>query len=111
MHPNIPKNSIFERASIPFPEHLNVVQKIPKAVASTQRLFRIMDPVAGDVKVMWDRTKKIEVDAMRKLFADLRAKGYAAYTVEDEKGDKGTVIREFDPDAERMIMIPPMAGG
>jgi len=111
MHPNIPKNSIFERAKIHFPEHLNVVEHAPKKIAGAQRLFRIMDRVAGDVKVMWDRTKKIEVDAMRKLFADLRAKGYAAYTVDDDTGKKGTVVREFDPDAERFIMIPPMAGG
>jgi hypothetical protein len=111
MHPSIPKNSIFERANIHFPEHLNVVEKQPKKIVGNQRLFRIMDRVAGDVKVMWDRTKKIEVDAMRKLFADLRAKGYAAYTVDDDTGNKGNVVREFDPDAERFIMIPPMAGG
>lgn len=111
MHPDVPKNSIFERANIAFPEHLNVVPEAPEKIVGNQRLFRVMDQVAGDVKVMWDRTKKIEVDAMRKLFADLRSKGYAAYTVNDKDGNKGTVVREFDPDLERLIMIPPMAGG
>lgn len=111
MHPNVPENSIFERAKIDFPEHLNVVKEIPDEITGKQRLFQVVDRVAGDVRVMWDRTKKIEVDAMRKLFADLKAKGYAAFTVKDKDGNKGEVIREFDPNAERMIMIPPMAGG
>ena len=70
----------------------------------------IMDRT-GDLKVIWDPDKEDEVEAARKQFNDLRKKGYAAYKVEGKKGDKGEVIREFDPDAGRIILAPAMQGG
>ena len=65
----------------------------------------------GDTKLIWDRNNRDEVDAARELFGKLKKKGHLAYTVRGEKGDKGDVIQEFDPTAERIIMSPRLIGG
>jgi hypothetical protein len=65
----------------------------------------------GDTKLIWDSDKPEEVDAAREMFNKLKKKGYAAYSVEGKHGEKGTVLKEFDPDAERIIMCPMVAGG
>ena len=65
----------------------------------------------GDIKVTWDHTSKDEVDAARAQFDSLKKKGYIAYKVEGPKGEKGEVLKEFDPHASRIILAPPMRGG
>jgi len=65
---------------------------------------------AGDTKIVWDSDKPDEVGAARDTFNKLKKKGYLAFSVRD-KGHKGDQINEFDPDAEKLIMAPPMAGG
>ena len=65
----------------------------------------------GDMKVIWSSDNDDEVAQARKTFNDLRAKGFVAYKVVGKDGLKGEVIREFDADAERIIMAPAMAGG
>lgn len=65
----------------------------------------------GDQRVMWDRTSKDEVDAARATFDSLLKKGYLAYRAEGKKGVQGEQIRRFDPDAERIILVKPLAGG
>lgn len=64
----------------------------------------------GDTKIIWDSAQEAEVDAARATFDDLKRKGYLAYTV-NKKGDKGEVIKKFDPDAEKIIMSPALVGG
>lgn len=64
----------------------------------------------GDTKIIWDADKPEEVEAAREQFDKLRKKGYAAYSV-DRKGEKGEVLRKFDPDAEKLILAPPTVGG
>lgn len=65
----------------------------------------------GDTKLIWDRRNPDEVDNARRTFTDLRAKGYLAFSVKGEQGEKGSQLATFDPEAERMIMVPPMRGG
>ena len=66
--------------------------------------------VKGDTKMVWDADKEDEVEAAENTFNDLQEKGYYAYKVK-KGGDKGKVIRKFDPDAEKIIMALPMRGG
>jgi hypothetical protein len=70
----------------------------------------IMDPVHGDLKVIWDKDNDDEVEAARAQFEELRKKGHLAYTVTGQ-GRKGTQVREFDPDAEKIILAPALRGG
>ena len=69
----------------------------------------IMDGT-GDTKVIWDSKNEVEVEVARATFKKLRKKGYLAYTV-NKDGTTGEVITEFDPDAEKIILAPPVAGG
>lgn len=65
----------------------------------------------GDQRVMWDKGNTDEVDAARRTFRDLTRKGYLAYRAEGKRGSQGEQIREFDPDAERIILVKPNEGG
>ena len=65
----------------------------------------------GDTKFMWSRDNRDEVDLARTTFDSYRKKGYAAFRVVGKDGVKGEQMNEFDPDAERIIFVKPMAGG
>lgn len=71
--------------------------------------MRIMDGT-GDTKIIWDKSKKAEVDNAKNTFDDLKKKGYLAYTVEDD-GKAGEVVNRFNKNLEMIILAPPMAGG
>lgn len=64
----------------------------------------------GDLKLVWNSQNTGEVEEARKMFNDMKAKGYLAYKVQGG-GDKGEVITAFEPDAGKIIMAPPLAGG
>jgi hypothetical protein len=66
--------------------------------------------VFGDQKIGWDSDVPNEVEAARKTFNELTKKGYFAFAIRGEN-KKGEQIKEFDPQAERLIMAPPVRGG
>lgn len=67
----------------------------------------------GDVKHRWDPSNAHEVAAVRASFDQLKAQGYTAYRLEGPKGARtqAGVMREFDPTAERLVMVPAMVPG
>ncbi len=65
----------------------------------------------GDVPIMWDRENDFEVEIARKAFDEARHNGFIVYRAEGTDGHRGEVVREFDPDAERLIMVAPHQGG
>ena len=69
----------------------------------------VMDET-GDTKLMWSEDSHEEVEAAKATFDRLRKKGYVAYSV-NKKGDKGEIMTEFDPAAEKIILAPQMKGG
>lgn len=71
--------------------------------------LRVLDPT-GDMKIAWDRTKPEEVATAKQAFDTWIKKGYAAYKT-TSSGQQGEVIRQFDPQAERITLAPPMVGG
>jgi hypothetical protein len=89
-------------------EHMQTVETladVPKGCS----VMEVMDHT-GDTKKIWDPTKPVEVEDARRSFEELRKKGYAAFSV-SEDGTAGEQLTEFDPNAGRVIMRPPMAGG
>ena len=64
----------------------------------------------GDTKIIWDRNNSDEISAAQRLFNDLRGTGYLAFSVQ-KGGEKGVQIFYFDPQAEKIILAPPMRGG
>ncbi len=69
----------------------------------------VMGP-GGDTKIIWDADNDDEVKNARTSFDALQKKGFSAFKV-NRKGDKSEQIRTFDPEAEKIILVPQMAGG
>jgi hypothetical protein len=70
--------------------------------------LHVMDST-GDKEVTWDPTNPQQVAGAQKIFDMLRARGYLTYAVGDNGG--GTVMREFDPTAKRVVSTPRIVGG
>jgi hypothetical protein len=65
----------------------------------------------GDVCAEWDVDNEVEVAAAKKLFKNLVTKErFLAFKI-GETGTRGEQITEFDAEAERIVICPPMAGG
>jgi hypothetical protein len=67
--------------------------------------LRVMDET-GDSRYPW--TPEDSATA-RELFYRLRKQGYLLYEVEGD--GKGTVIREFNPEAKTVVAVPRIVGG
>jgi len=67
---------------------------------------------AGDIRKIWNAANEIEVEDAKRSFDHLvKEKRYLAFCVNPEDNTKGTQMREFDPKAGKMILVPPIAGG
>jgi hypothetical protein len=79
------------------------------AVPEGVGIMAILDST-GDTRHTWDRKNAEEVAQMREIFDSMKAKGYVAYSVKRD-GSKDKAIKEFDPDAEKIIFAPRLVGG
>ncbi len=64
----------------------------------------------GDLKLSWNSGNEKEVAAAKEVFDKRVKEGWAAFG-EKIMGCKGNRIRTFDPDAERIVLVPQVAGG
>lgn len=64
----------------------------------------------GDTKLIWDEADADSVEASRKMFDDLKAKGHIAYSVSEE-GKPAQIVSAFDPKMGKIIMKPLARGG
>ena len=74
-------------------------------------VMSMLTPRHGDLRVMWDRNNNEEVTAARETFDRMIREGHIAYQAVGKKGDRGEVMRTFDPRAERIIMVKQNQGG
>ena len=81
---------------------------MPEVIEKSE--IRIMDPIAGDLKLEWDHDRTDEVDAAEKAFKAAQKKGTAFYCMKRD-GSRGDKITDFDKYAERIIGIPAVVGG
>jgi len=65
----------------------------------------------GDTRIMWDRRNNDEVAVAKAAFDAAKAQGSLIYRAEGKEGTRGTQVRTFDKKAERLIVVPAMAGG
>lgn len=63
----------------------------------------------GDTTHTWNRSNESEVAAAREAFVRFKDRGFAAFRT-DRYGSSAR-IQEFQPDAEKIIFVPPIAGG
>ena len=63
----------------------------------------------GDMRISWNSENEIEVAAAKETFEKMIKQGWSAF--KEKIGIKGEKIKTFDPDAERIVLIPPISGG
>ena len=64
----------------------------------------------GDTKIEWDIDNKDEVEIAKKSFLEYKKKGFKAFRI-TPSGKQDGEIKEFDPGAEKILLIPAMEGG
>jgi hypothetical protein len=85
------------------------METVMETASAPAHVLHILD-ATGDTKIIWDAGMPAEVDNARATFEKLRRNGYVAYSVA-KGGEKGEVLRSFDPAAERIILAPQTVGG
>jgi hypothetical protein len=81
-----------------------------------QHVMDIMDS-SGHTTVTWDPTNAESVADARREFNRLRSSGFAAFQMDvvSENGivveEKGDLVREFNPAAGKLMMVPHRQGG
>lgn len=81
-----------------------------KAVGGDKKMVMAVMDSTGDTKIMWNPRDKDEVKVAKASFDTLTGKGFRAFKV-NSKGEPADRIEEFDKNAEKIIMVPQMAGG
>lgn len=76
----------------------------------TTGVMHELHPEAGDYEVRWDSDNAHEVRNARDTFNAFKAKGYAAYEAE-AGGGRGTIVRDFAPELEHIVLVRPNQGG
>lgn len=69
----------------------------------------IMDG-SGDIKIEWNPDNKEESEVAENAFKELFNKSWLAFRMYDG-GKRGEQMSKFDKFAERIILVPPLAGG
>ena len=64
----------------------------------------------GDVKISWNSSNREEVKTAKETFDKKISENWTAFR-ESKMGTKGDKIKIFDPDAERIVLVPPISGG
>jgi hypothetical protein len=65
----------------------------------------------GDVKVIWDKDKDVEVLVAKEQFEKLMEEGYTAFEVGLRGKRTSKKVEEFNADLGSLIMVPAIAGG
>ena len=77
-------------------------------------ILSYLDPAEGDVRLTWEPGNTEDIATARRAFNDLRGKGYLAYKVRAGSRTREPTreqIRTFDPEAEQIVLTPPLRGG
>lgn len=63
----------------------------------------------GDIRMSWNPRNDEEVTTAMEIFSKKIKDGWSAFR--EKLGAKGDRIKIFDPDAERIVLVPPITGG
>ncbi len=64
----------------------------------------------GETKFEWDPISKNDMKQANTIFEEMTQIGYIACRTKRD-GSQSELIREFDPKAETIMLIPPIIGG
>ncbi len=63
----------------------------------------------GDTRHTWDSNNPVEVEHAHRVYDEMKQRGFTAHVTSGS--GKGGTMGEFDPNAEGLVMVPPMAAG
>lgn len=77
------------------------------------RELRIMDPEAGDIRLAWsaDPDEPAREAVAREAFNKAKDRGNMIFYRMNCDGSEGVAIKDFDPQADRIIGMPMVVGG
>jgi hypothetical protein len=64
----------------------------------------------GDLKISWSKENEEEVETAKKIFDEKIKAGWSAFK-DRGRGTEGEKINIFDRSAERIVLVPRIAGG
>ena len=64
----------------------------------------------GDLRIEWSAADEAQIQVARDAFDKGIEQGMTAYQIAPG-GERGSLIREFDPEARRILLAPQMVGG
>jgi hypothetical protein len=70
--------------------------------------MQVMD-TSGHLEIKWSRDNEEEVESARDIFDEKTDAGYSAFKIEGTQ--RGERITEFDPKAEKIMLVPQLRGG
>lgn len=63
----------------------------------------------GDTRVAWDGADTESIERARRMVEEAYAEGKGVFRLDDE--GMATRLKEFDPDAREIVVIPRLRGG
>lgn len=72
-------------------------------------MMNVMDP-SGHTSIEWTAGNAAEVTAAREMFDTMTGKGYQAFRI-GARGQQAERITTFDPNVEKLMLIPQLKGG
>lgn len=75
----------------------------------TKHVMNVMDPT-GHTEIKWSADNEEEVGFAKDAFDAAVKKGYQAFKV-GKLGRQGERMTAFDPEAEKMLLVPQLKGG
>lgn len=73
--------------------------------------MRYMLRSKGDVRYEWDQDDPAQVELARKAFEKAMKKGFKAFRMDAKEQQEGESLKEFDPTAEKIFLVPQLVGG
>lgn len=74
-------------------------------------MLYIVDKFYGDKRLVWRGDDKESKNKAVEEFKERLDRGWLAFKVDPDIPSKGTMIKEFDETAGKIVMTPPVAGG
>jgi len=62
----------------------------------------------GDSEIQWNKEDPASLEAAKVIVEDLQKQGNAAFA---KKNGETALVRQFDPDAEEILIVKPLVGG
>jgi len=84
--------------------HPNLEEVIIKTKKIYAHILKILSP-NGDDRITWDKDNGAQAKEAKRKFYDLLKQGFTAFSV-DNQSRRNRKIKEFDVDAEEILMVP-----